>query len=29
MKLFINELDHATKIAAMPMCGKKFKNLLL
>ena len=30
MKIYINELGHMTKMAAMPICGKKnFKNLLL
>ena len=29
MKIYINELDHMTKMAAMPIYGKNFKNLHL
>ena len=30
MKIYINEVGHMTKVAAMPVYGKKnFKNLLL
>ena len=25
MKIYINELGHMTKMAAMPICGKKIK----
>ena len=29
MKRYTNELGHMTNMAAMPICGKKIKNLLL
>ena len=29
MKLYTNELDHMTNMAAMPICVKTLKNLLL
>ena len=29
MKIYINELGHMTKMAAMPIYGKNLKNLLL